>query len=86
MLTIDKLKIYEQFGGDIDAWSRTSRDSASTEMMDEDWYLIDELLSALFAVRTGVASRSFSQQLDQQLLANTHDEATRDRLRTLAAR
>ncbi|MDO8450557.1 MAG: hypothetical protein Q7T10_17305 [Rhodoferax sp.] len=86
MLTVDKLRIYEQFGGDIDAWARASRGQATTGMTDEDWYLIDELLMGLAAVKTGVASPSYAQQVEQRLLAITSDQATRNILHELATR
>ena len=76
MLTVDKLRIYEQFDGDIDGWARASRGQATTGMTDEDWYLIDELLMGLATVKTGVASPSYAQQLEQRLLASTSDQAT----------
>ncbi|MDO9198489.1 hypothetical protein [Rhodoferax sp.] len=86
MLTVDKLRIYEQFDGDIDAWARASRGQATTGMTDEHWYLIDELLMGLATVKTGVASPSYAQQLEQRLLASTSDQATRGILHALATR
>jgi len=84
MLTVDKLRIYEQFDGDIDGWARASRGQATTGMTDADWYLIDELLMGLATVKTGVASPSYAQQVEQRLLASTSDQATRSILHTLA--
>jgi len=86
MLTVDKLRIYEQFDGDIDGWARTSSGQATTGMTDEDWYLIDELLMGLATIKTGVASASYAQQVEQRLLASTGDQATHSILHTLAAR
>ena len=86
MLTVDKLRIYEQFDGDIDGWARTSRGQATTGMTDEDWYLIDELLMGLATVKTGAASPSYAQQVEQRLLACTSDQATRSILHALATR
>lgn len=86
MLTVDKLKIYEQFDGDIDGWARASRGQATSGMTDADWYLIDELLMGLATVKTGVASLSYAQQVEQRLLASTSDQATRSILHALATR
>jgi hypothetical protein len=86
MLTVDKLRIYEQFDGDIDGWARASRGQATTCMTDEDWYLIDELLMGLATVKTGAASPSYAQQVEQRLLASTSDQATRSILHALATR
>lgn len=86
MLTVDKLRIYELFDGDIDGWVRASRGQATTSMTDEDWYLINELLMGLATVKTGVASASYAQQVEQRLLACTADQATRSILYALATR
>jgi len=86
MLTVDKLRIYEQFGGDIDAWARASRSQATNGMMDADWHLIDELLMGLATLKTGMASPSYAQQVEQRLIASTSDQATRSILHALATR
>jgi hypothetical protein len=86
MLTVDKLRIYEQFDGDIDGWARASGGQATACMTDEDWYLIDELLMGLATVKTGAASPSYAQQVEQRLLASTSDQATRSILHALATR
>jgi hypothetical protein len=46
MLTLEKLKVYTRFGGDIDGWARSRRDDGSG-MTDADWFLIEELRQAL---------------------------------------
>ena len=86
LLTVDKLRIYEQFDGDIDGWARASRTQTPPVMTDEDWYLIGELLMGLATVKTGVASPSYAQQVEQRLLASTRDQATRSILHALATR
>lgn len=84
MLSLDKVKIYAQFDGDIDGWARSARDESAAAMSDVDWYLIDELLQGLAAVKAGVATASYAEQVEQRLLASTEDEATRHCLRALA--
>lgn len=86
MLTVDKLKTYELFDGDIDGWVRASRGQATTGMADEDCYLINELLMGLATVKTGVASASYAQQVEQRLLACTADQATRSILHARGTR
>ena len=86
MLTVYKLRIYEQFDGDIDAWARASRGQTTPGMTDEDWYLIGDLLMGLATVKTGVASPSYARQVEQRLLACTSDQATRSILHALATR
>ncbi len=86
MLTVEKLKIYEKFGGDIDGWARMSRGRDPSGMTDADWYLIDELLTGLAVAAAGSASSSFSQHVEARMHASTADGAARDALRAIATR
>jgi hypothetical protein len=84
MLTLHKLKIYRQFGGDLDGWARTSSSAEKSMMGDEDWFLIDELRQGLSIVLSGHASLEFAQTVERRLLALTEDESTREAIRSLA--
>jgi hypothetical protein len=84
MITLEKLGIYKEFNGDIDGWARASTGKVRSGIADADWYLIDELLTGLAVVGTGLASPSFVRELEAKLLASTSDEATRCSLRALA--
>jgi len=86
MLTLEKLRVYESFNGDIDGWARTARPGNPADMTDEDWFLIDELRQALYQVAAGLASAHCQSQLEQRLLEATDGEAVRDRLIQLARR
>jgi hypothetical protein len=81
MITLEKLRIYQEFNGDIDGWARTSTGKDRSGIADADWYLIDELLTGLTIVGTGLASPSFVRELEAKLLASTSDEATRCSMR-----
>lgn len=83
MITLEKLRTYHEFNGDIDGWARASRGKVKSFMTDADWHLIDELLMGLTTVGTGLASPSFVQEIETKLLASTSDEATRSSLRAL---
>jgi hypothetical protein len=82
VLTLDKLKTYHRFHGDIDGFVR-SRDDEQSGITDEDWQLIDELRQALFVVKSGQASPEFAASVEQRLLSVTADEATRTAVREL---
>ena len=56
MITLEKLRTYQEFNGDIDGWARASKDKTKSLMSDTDWYLIDELLMGLTTIETGIAS------------------------------
>ena len=83
MITLEKLRTYQKFNGDIDGWARTSQGIVESSMTDADWYLIDELLMGLTTVGTGTASPSFVHAVETRLLTCTVDEATRAALRAL---
>jgi hypothetical protein len=86
MITLEKLRTYQEFNGDIDEWARAPKGKVKSLMTDADWYLIDELLMGLTTVGTGLASPSFVRELETKLLASTSDEATRASLRALVVR
>lgn len=85
MITLEKLKTYQEFNGDIDGWARASRGNGESFMTDADWYLLDELLMGLTITGTGLASASFVREVEAKLRASTADDATRVALRTIVS-
>jgi len=86
MLTLGRLRTYEAFGGDIDGHARAGPGARNPSMRDDDWVLIEELLTGLDSVATGLASPGFAAELERRLRAATPDESTRIALRELALR
>jgi len=84
MLTLEKLRIYRRFGGDIDGWARTRGRGDGSGMTDDDWSLIEELRQGLRIVSSGQASAEFAGSVERRLLASTADDQTRQELRGLA--
>ena len=82
MLTVDKVKIYHRFDGDIDGYSR-SRTVDQSGITDEDWRLIDELRQALFLIRSGRAALDFAVSVELRLASAAPDPAARKALRDL---
>ena len=70
MITIEKLKIYEEFGGDDDMYSR----GKSKEVSSSEWALIVDLRHNIFLVEKGLTSREFKQKLEADLKANCENE------------
>jgi hypothetical protein len=85
MLTVAKLGIYRQYGGDIDGWARLARDALRAGIDDADWALIDDLLLGLDLVARGEASASYAQALEHRIVEDCADADTRAALRALAA-
>ncbi len=86
MITLDKLRTYLKFNGDIDGWARAPKGNAKVLMTDADWHLIDELLTGLTTIGTGLASPSLVSEIENKVRASTADEATHAALRALVVR
>jgi len=83
MITIDKIKLYIRFKGDIDGWARGAVRKKTT-MTDEDWYLISDLLHGIILVEKGLASYEFEQKLISKLIDNCLDQDTVDEMKETA--
>jgi hypothetical protein len=66
MLTGDKFAVYQRFGGDLDARTRTTPDTR-TLLSDAEWALIDDLRMQIAVVRSGRASEAFATTVQQRL-------------------
>jgi hypothetical protein len=78
MITKQKLKIYEHFGGDIDGWARCRKES--DPMSDDDWHLIEELRLAIFTLANGNPANCYREQAEIKIRENTDSEETRQLL------
>ena len=59
MLTGDKFALYQRFGGDLDARTRTAPGTRAL-LSDAEWALIDDLRMQIAVVRSGRASEAFA--------------------------
>lgn len=84
-LTLDQIRMYEAFDGDIDGWTR-SRHAAENPASGENWDVIDGLLMTLTIQAGGVASERLVADLDAALAAATPDQKVRRELLALAGR
>lgn len=84
MLTLEKLKVYQRFAGDLGGWARTTGGRDASGMRDVDWFLIEELRQGLALAAAGQASQGFASALEQRLPDAADDDTTRQALRALA--
>lgn len=84
-LTLDQIRMYEAFDGDIDGWTR-SRHAAENPASGENWDVIDGLLMALTIQAGGVASERLVADLDAALAVAAPDQKVRRELLALAGR
>jgi hypothetical protein len=80
MITWEKLRIYEKFGGDADDFARRSKQSERLSITDEDWRVIEELRQSLSIVQSGLASADFEARVRAQTFDVAQDEHVRERL------
>ena len=76
MLTIEKVKIYKSFNGDIDGWARIGTDEELNLMEDEDWRLIDEIIQDIKIIKNGYASDVFKEKFETKLIEHQIDKNT----------
>ena len=84
MLTVEKLKTYRRFGGDIDGYARSHGRGDTSGITDEDWQLIDDLRRSLFIVSSGKASAEFAAAAERRLHEVAADLETREQMHHLA--
>lgn len=76
MVTIEKLKIYIRYRGDVDMWTRIGSSKERSVMNTNDWYMIDDLIQDLGLVKKQVASNEFVIALRKRLDENCDSEET----------
>jgi len=62
MLTIEKIKIYNKFGGDIDGFSRGGKTSEHNLFSDNDWSLIDEFEQDVKLISDRLVSKEYREK------------------------
>jgi hypothetical protein len=80
MITLEKLRLYEKYGGDMDHLSLSERES----IIDHDWSLIDEILQGLLIVQAGLANSEFEAKVRARTIDAAQDEQVYVRLLQLS--
>jgi len=79
MITTEKLKIYEKYGGNDDRFAR-----ASTKVLailnEREFYTIQRLISDLKLISNGVAAASYEAQVFEQINNLVDNEQTKEYL------
>ena len=84
MITAEKLKIFEEFDGDLDMWGRVHGKRDSETMSESDWRQIEQLVSELTLVERNLATDDFARRVEASLRENTEDDNVATRIRCLA--
>jgi len=84
MITVDKIKIYSRFNGNVDGWARVGTTEEKSIMNDDDWFLIDTFIQDLSLVKKRLASDSFMKSINERLKENCDTDETIQAIRDLA--
>jgi hypothetical protein len=83
MLTLNKLKIFQQYSGDLNALRQT--DSADKDAItSHDWFVIGNLIQDIKLVNRGLASPSYAGRAEEELRNACDNETTISELRKMA--
>jgi hypothetical protein len=83
MITKEKLKIFEEYKGNVEEWLLTSKDK-ETLMKDTDWVLIQEIVQRLCAVAKGKASKEFTEKTGLLISRHVEQESLDDLMNIVA--
>jgi len=70
MITLEKLKIFSRYNGDVDMWVRAGKFSEKKIMVSDDWYLIDNFIQQIGLVNKSLTSEKFKSDLNKRLMEN----------------
>jgi hypothetical protein len=82
MITIQKLKIYSRYKGDVDMFQRIGKKSERQLMDPDDWLLIDGLLQDLQISESGRGSIGFASNFNKHLRGVCENEECVNNFRT----
>ena len=83
MITLEKLKIYNKYSGNIESWDRFGKKKDKGFLEYEEWELIDELVQNIELVEKGLVSENFKFQTLNMLNDACDNEKTKEALKAL---
>jgi hypothetical protein len=86
MINLKHLKIYVDFKGDIDMWTRLGAKKRNLIMNDEIWIQIRNLNQNLILIHNGLASESFKETIMKNLKDNCENNEVIEKLIELSAK
>jgi hypothetical protein len=84
MLTEEKVKIYKQYHGNIDAWAQDGTKKEKLIIDDHDWYTLDNLVQDLYIINNQAVSEDFATTLAHTLKLNCINDEVIDQVKRLA--
>ncbi len=78
MISLEMLKVYERFGGDIDGFARVSTVHEKAVISIAQWSQIDRLLQEVHLIKHDLASVDFSRTVEEAIGAEVEAGEARD--------
>jgi len=75
VITTEKLKIFEKYKGDNDAFARVGRETEKTILTDSEWQLIDSFNQNIVLINKGLSSSDFNSKTITQIKNSTDKNA-----------
>lgn len=66
MITLEKLKVFEKYGGDPDGLTRVGSEREKNILDEDDWHKIDVLTWKIYLVNADLASKEFKQRVKKK--------------------
>lgn len=66
MITREKLKLFQKYGGDLDHWSRMNG-SKEPILSYEEWIELERIMQDLVIIRNGLAADSYAKAVEDKL-------------------
>jgi hypothetical protein len=84
MITIEKIRIYNYFNGDIDGWARAGTKEQKAIIQDKDWFLIEGFVQDIRLGKKGLASETYMKAIAERLSESCDSEKSIQELKNLA--
>lgn len=75
MITIEKLKIFDKYKGDIDAFARVGSETEKKVITDNEWQIIASSKQDIELINKGLSSSDFNSKTISQIKSNTDKNA-----------
>jgi hypothetical protein len=75
VITTEKLKIFDKYKGDNDAFARVGRETEKTILTDSEWQLIDSFNQNILLINKGLSSSDFNSKTITQIKNSTDKNA-----------
>ncbi|GAB3668451.1 hypothetical protein GCM10028791_43830 [Echinicola sediminis] len=75
MITLEKIIIFNSYGGDIDRLARGGRDYEKKLFVNNDWSLIDSFYQDIELINKRLSAQTYTNQTIAKLKANCDDES-----------